>query len=990
MKGKELSSLLNINKVEKEYREKMKERLFNQSFSYNEAGQYSFLDTISTIQKRLGDREVINFLNGFESRDFAFFFAPIYEKIAPIDYPIYRILLSIINGLKSKEKTFLSETVRLLWKFLHELRRMMSKKTDLSMEDYYLASLLELFNGIYENNLEDRLPRITEQVDAIVKSKIEIVAYCYYELKKTPHWGEKIYFLGDPNLVEQELKRLLKQDSKTLDTNSKEKGVKKFIVNERIILKLEYGATHIYVNNERFLQCNRLVLNIPVEEFRDYEQINSIDEVADVIKKKTIWKNQIIQGSDAIPDLNQRHDITPIQEFWGHCSNLQMWFEHDYDTRLLHTNLSFPLLKKLTEVGDPKAKNVFKNEIRDRILEGGSNVFMFLKQEGYVQYLAKKDITLIFEEKFFKIFEQQDYTQIRDMIKNPYIFNITNNISDYSGIFLKEFNIFQILHDVWVFFSGKTIGQIKAFGEIGEPNQDTKREISKLKSDFDKLEKKIYSFVRRLISIYKANPKFENSKEFSNGLYSYLEKKLGNSEFENLDYYFLRDLETLNFQGIREILKTKIKNDLINLNSASLFSILRNHYLTYLNINEINHTLKNCKLNNVKIPYLRDSLKILRVLFSEFEYLMKKGDKLTFVIQESKQSIKIVKKDFNPYSLAFLYKNQYLSFNSRADFLKILLSEEEADVIIALEKSFLRNTRIDNYFMLVEGFEDSNPGLSHKMVIENNKIVGITISSGDISIFSELQKFSHLKQMHLNNVKIPELPSSITTFKKLEYIILQNAGLNKFPLSFGDLKNLKSIHIHSNEPLSFPDTIKKLPFLEEIVLTFIKDDFFKSMENHFPEIFTQIKSLKKLIITDSNLSNISKFIGNLKSLEELDLCSNQLSSLPPILTGLTSLKKLNLSFNEIIKLPPFIGNMGSLEHLNIGHNRISFLPDSIGKLKNLKTLNLRGNKLKKLPHSILELPSLESLDVENNKLIISKKMYKELENRGVKIKSLSG
>jgi len=81
----------------------------------------------------------------------------------------------------------------------------MSRKTGWSTEDYCLASLLELFNGIYEYSLEDRLPRITEQVDAIVKKNKEKVRYCYYELGGTPHWGEKIYFLGDHDTDSKEM-----------------------------------------------------------------------------------------------------------------------------------------------------------------------------------------------------------------------------------------------------------------------------------------------------------------------------------------------------------------------------------------------------------------------------------------------------------------------------------------------------------------------------------------------------------------------------------------------------------------------------------------------------------------------------------------------------------------------------------------------------------------------------------------------------------------
>ncbi|HEC39141.1 hypothetical protein LCGC14_0706740 [marine sediment metagenome] len=95
---------------------------------------------------------------------------------------------------------------------------------------------------------------------------------------------------------------------------------KEFKINDFITLKLINKETHIYVKNEKFLQCSRLVLNIPIGNVNDYEQIDSIDEAVDVSKKKTIWLNQIVQGHNAQPDSVQEHDISPEQEFWGHCS----------------------------------------------------------------------------------------------------------------------------------------------------------------------------------------------------------------------------------------------------------------------------------------------------------------------------------------------------------------------------------------------------------------------------------------------------------------------------------------------------------------------------------------------------------------------------------------------------------------------------------------------------------------------------------------------
>lgn len=108
-----------------------------------------------------------------------------------------------------------------------------------------------------------------------------------------------------------------------------------FKVNNYISLKLQGADTTIYIDNEEFNQCTHLFLNIPEGEIKEFDEIRSIDEAME--------KLNLIAG-DTVP---QKAPITPEAEFWGHCSNLQVWAENDYDTRLLHSNLSFPLLKKL-------------------------------------------------------------------------------------------------------------------------------------------------------------------------------------------------------------------------------------------------------------------------------------------------------------------------------------------------------------------------------------------------------------------------------------------------------------------------------------------------------------------------------------------------------------------------------------------------------------------------------------------------------------------
>jgi len=127
--------------------------------------------------------------------------------------------------------------------------------------------------------------------------------------------------------------------------------MQEFKVNEYIKLRLEDEKTVIYVAGKRFSQCKHLLLNIPVNKIEIFNDISSIDD-SEVLYSK-LKRN-----------IQEERMIIPLEaEFWGHCSNLQVWVENDYNTRLIHRNLAFPLLKKLSEIGDPIARKVFKEEI---------------------------------------------------------------------------------------------------------------------------------------------------------------------------------------------------------------------------------------------------------------------------------------------------------------------------------------------------------------------------------------------------------------------------------------------------------------------------------------------------------------------------------------------------------------------------------------------------------------------------------------------------
>ena len=162
--------------------------------------------------------------------------------------------------------------------------------------------------------------------------------------------------------------------------------MEEFKINEYLTLKLEgvcennkinRWKTMIYVAGELFRQCSQLVLNIPIMEISTFDEIQSIDEA---IERLEINMDEI------------DHEIPSETEFWGHCSNLQVWYENDYDTRILHSNLAFPLLKELSDVGDIIAKRVFKEEIAKRLATGYPSVVKYLIEERYIKYLTREEL----------------------------------------------------------------------------------------------------------------------------------------------------------------------------------------------------------------------------------------------------------------------------------------------------------------------------------------------------------------------------------------------------------------------------------------------------------------------------------------------------------------------------------------------------------------------------------------------------------------------
>jgi len=176
------------------------------------------------------------------------------------------------------------------------------------------------------------------------------------------------------------------KDESLLRNSDKFPEDREFNINEHLKLKLIEGQTVIYIDEKPFHQCKYLLLNLTQKDFAKFDHIDSIDEAFQ------IYNNM---------DKNHEKDhelIDPESEFIGHCSNLQAWYEHGYDLRILHSSLSIPLLKKLALLGDKKAIIRLKESIATRIASKNHNTIIFYLNEEYLKLFSNEELEVMFED----------------------------------------------------------------------------------------------------------------------------------------------------------------------------------------------------------------------------------------------------------------------------------------------------------------------------------------------------------------------------------------------------------------------------------------------------------------------------------------------------------------------------------------------------------------------------------------------------------------
>ena len=400
--------------------------------------------------------------------------------------------------------------------------------------------------------------------------------------------------------------------------------IKEFKINCFLKLKLEGGRTNIYVNNRRFMQCMYLLLNIPVDRIEEYDEIESIDE-ASVKLDRTMERNH--------------RKVPPETEFWGHCSNLQAWADNEYDTRILHRNLAFPLLKALVDAGDPIAKRKFKEEIAIRYATGHPTVIRFLTQNGYLYYLT--------EEEFESMLIDIDFPSIDEYARKilPYLKNdkepeSIKQIKLYTTSFVNRFR-FKYKYLILLKAIEKVPDLLRQkFVEIIYNKYRSNRSfpvlkfLDKAQINFNNLDLKLISYKKKLIGIISdakinlKNKMIENIDDIR-GIEEY-------SEFiEEIDLSNNRIKKIKGLEKLKNLKKLYLKNNYLErieglegLNNLELLDLSGNINIEEIpdNFNELTN-LKTVKLTGCRIKKFSESISRYFWMGQNFRYYTQYTDR---------------------------------------------------------------------------------------------------------------------------------------------------------------------------------------------------------------------------------------------------------------------------------------------------------------------------------------------------------------------------
>ncbi|CAC5384169.1 Protein flightless-1,Protein flightless-1 homolog [Mytilus coruscus] len=236
--------------------------------------------------------------------------------------------------------------------------------------------------------------------------------------------------------------------------------------------------------------------------------------------------------------------------------------------------------------------------------------------------------------------------------------------------------------------------------------------------------------------------------------------------------------------------------------------------------------------------------------------------------------------------------------------------------------------------------------IPNQLFINLTDLIFVDLSDNDLETLPpQMRRLTNLQTLILNNnplihAQLRQLPA-LTSLETLQMRNTQRT-LNNFPLGVDTLTNLQDIDLSGNDLPRVPETLYKL------------------------------SPLKRLNLSNNQITELSLVIDTWVNLETLNLSRNKITALPSSLHKLVALKKLYINSNQLDfdGIPANIGKLHNLEVFSAANNNLEMIPEGLCRCGKLKRLLLNGNRLVTLPDILHLLPELETLDVRENQGLV--------------------
>jgi hypothetical protein len=291
----------------------------------------------------------------------------------------------------------------------------------------------------------------------------------------------------------------------------------------------------------------------------------------------------------------------------------------------------------------------------------------------------------------------------------------------------------------------------------------------------------------------------------------------------------------------------------------------------------------------------------------------------------------------------------------------------------------------------IHGNEDLNSFLSlearNTTGVNALKIMGIDSFPTNVPINYSIKAIDLSCNRKLGADK--EVFKKLASFKDLKYLDMWRCNVDENNSGLQELKTLIYLNISDCRYVSFPMEVLSLNDLETLILGQQSSCMYYTQAHlavssnqiqTIPHGISNLKFLKKLILSNLNLHNDSIFIDDCQGLIELNLDFNNLDYIPKPVFNLKTLESLSLKCNNISSIDTSLYLLKNLRTLNLSHNSILSLDSSINSLSNLSELDINNNPIDYIDFDLLLLFDLTELYLPYTIYPVPKTFYDSLTN----------